>query len=227
MSTIDWRTVICRKFSARPLLLLWCVAAIALPEPAAAVDDSLLWLPRNYYRHKRHLYHAAEVAEQTEQCRYVIAGTINQDRSTQEHPVFKITCRDADRQTFAFLVDGLSYDILNRPPPPDPEEIAKRELQQRLEKKWMVCFDQLEQRTDALQGLTWSTQDMPEATMNGDDDITFEVDFNAASEAGNVLHYRAQCHFQGDDKKIDIYSRLEVPVFVAVEAATDDQKNKY
>ena len=203
---------------------LCCGITLGMPVPVFAVDDSQLWLPRNYYRQKKHLYEAAEVAEQTEQCRYVIAGTIQEDRSTPEHPVFKITCRDAERKTFAFLVDGLSFDILNRPPPPDPEEVAKRELLKRLEKMWMVCQDQVELRTSGLRGLTWLTQEMPEAAVSGDDEFTFDMEFNAASSAGNVLHYRAQCQFQGDEKNIAIYSRLMMPVFVAAQDSAEEEQ---
>lgn len=183
---------------------------------AYAVDNSQLWLPRNYYRHFKHLQEAARVSEETQMCQHVIAGTILQNRSTLEHPIFKITCRDNERKTFAYIVDGLSYEILNRPPPPDPEALELIALNRKLDELWSLCSDQLQQRTQGLRGVAWliegGIKQRPQAVMNGDEDVLFEVLFNSAGRRGNVLNYQALCHFRDGDKDINIYAYLDAGV---------------
>ena len=192
------------------LLFVSLIATVLFANESIAVNRDQLWLPRDYYRHFRSLYKAAEISEQTERCQYVIAGTLSQERSTKEHPVFIVTCRDQERQTFAYIVDGLSLDILNRPAPPDPEMLAQQELQKEIEKKWMACQEQIKKRTRGLRGIAWLGQETPEAKMDGDQIIGFEQDFNASDPNGYVLHFKARCHYEGDKKHIDINARLEL-----------------
>lgn len=201
MLVINWRKVVC-LFCASTSLAVASFDVIA-------VDQSQLWLPRNYYRHFKSLYHAAEVAEATERCRYVIAGTVNLARSSHELPIFQITCRDSERQTFAWIIDGLSYDILNLPPPPDPEMVAQQQLREKLQIYWSKCFSQLKTRAGSLRGLAWQTQEMPEAEMAGENDIRFSITFNAIANSGRRLSYIGECHFAEENKTVLIHPWVE------------------
>jgi len=174
---------------------------------AFAINQDQLWLPRDYYRHFRSLTKAAEMSEQTERCDHVIAGTLSQERSTKDHPVFIVTCRDQERQTFAYIIDGLSLEILNRPPPPDPEMVAEKELQLKLEQYWLACYQQIKRRTQGLRGTNLS-QDLPAAEMQDEENMQFHVDFNATSMQGHALHFRAECIYESGKKSIDIHPRL-------------------
>jgi hypothetical protein len=203
--------------------LLLVVIPILYSHFLYAFNQDQLWLPRDYYRHLRALYKAAELSEQTERCQYVIAGTLSQERSTKDHPVFVVTCRDQERQTFAYIVDGLSMEILNRPPPPDPELLAERELQLVLEKKWLACYEQIKKRTQGLRAIAMN-QDMPEAHMDNDNNIAFIVDFNATSMDGFALRYRANCQYAGDSKVVDINRSIEV-VQESPEATVESASN--
>ncbi|GAB1256361.1 hypothetical protein NBRC116494_08630 [Aurantivibrio plasticivorans] len=195
MLAISWRSLICQI----------CVSGLLFADVAmAAVDPSQLWLPRNYYRYKKALNQAVEVGEATERCRYVIAGTISQGRSKPDHPVFKITCRDKQRQTFAWLIDGLSMEIINRPPPPNSEELAKQRRMKEYESYWEICSAQIELRTGQMRGVTREVSGMPEAKEQGKD-VVFDVRFNAAGTSGSTLKYLGVCRFAGDEKHIDIH----------------------
>lgn len=182
---------------------------LVLSPCALSINQDQLWLPRDYYRHFRALFDAAEMSEQTERCKYVIAGTLSQERSTKDHPVFVITCRDNERQTFAYIVDGLSLEILNRPAPPDPELLAQQELELKLEKQWLTCYEQLKLRTQKLRGLSGFSQNLPAYELDQDKNPLFMVDFNAAAEDGTALQFRAQCQFEGDKKRLAINRRID------------------
>jgi len=208
MLTIYWRKRIC--LWCKPSLIFGLFVMLLVLEPVWAINQDQLWLPRDYYRHLRALYKAAEISEETERCAYVIAGTLSQERSTKEHPVFVITCRDQERQSFAYIIDGLTLDILNRPAAPDPELVAQKEMQLKLEKLWLACYQQLKLRTQGLRATNLS-QDLPEATMADDNHISFQVDFNATSIQGDTLHYQALCHYEGEKKTIDINARISGP----------------
>ena len=186
---------------------------------AMAINRDQLWLPRDYYRHLRTLYKAAEMAEDTERCKYVIAGTLSQERSDIDHPVFVITCRDQQRQTFAYIMDGISLEILNRPSPPDPEVAAQQALQQKLEKKWLACFEQIKRRTQGFRNTSLS-QDMPAANVIDDNNVHFIVDFNATSRSGDALRYRARCEFNGNKKVVVINALLQAEM---VDITTPDK----
>ncbi len=193
----------------KKLFIAILIATSIFPHTVLAINQDQLWLPRDYYRHFRSLYKAAEISEQTERCSYVIAGTLSQERSNKEHPVFVITCRDSQRQTFAYIVDGLSLEILNRPAAPDPEMLAQQELQKEIEKKWMACQEQIKKRTSGLRGIAWLGEELPEAKMEGKTIKGFEKDFNASSPNGYVLHFRANCVYEDDKKTIDINARVD------------------
>lgn len=71
-----------------------------------AVELEQLWVPKSYMRHMPRLYDAAERVEQWSRCAELLEGTTHLDRTTEKHPVFTITCRNAEGRTFSVLVDG-------------------------------------------------------------------------------------------------------------------------
>lgn len=183
------------------------------PSQVLAVNNSQLWLPRNYNRYFKHLQKAARVAEEAQRCHTVIAGTVSQTHSSKDNPVFKITCRDSDRKTFVYLIDGLSYKFHNQAST-GTEDLEQQSLNKRLDDLWMICSAQLQKRTQNLGGVTWLSSEKggegrPDAVINGDDDILFEVLFNTSGGTGDLLRYRALCHFKTGVKNINIYAYLE------------------
>ncbi len=220
MLTTCWRNVLSRMSRARPLTIFqsWLVGlglAFVLAvtsQPVLALDKDQLWLPRNYYRYFRELYDAAEIVEATERCVYIIDGTINTTTSTKKHPIFKITCRDPNRLTFAYMVDGLSLKILNLPPPPDPEELARRERVKILTGFWDKCMAHLEHRTARLKARKWVTEAMPE----DQSEAIFAVEFDGRSDTGRRLGYVGRCDFTGEKPAINIHARLPEPELPAI-----------
>ena len=74
----------------------------------------------------------------------------------------------------------------------------------------MLCFDQISQRVQGLRGLAGLSQDMPEAKLDANKNVVFQVDFDAASADGYNLHFRAVCRYQGDKKQVDINRRVDL-----------------
>ena len=82
--------------------------------------------------------------------------------------------------------------------------------QERRVRLWEDCVAQLQERVGAMRGLEWLTQSMPEPKLPGlnmkmpdelgeQPAVSFEIDFNAVSYAGEDLRYRAVCRSQADE----------------------------
>jgi len=76
--------------------------------------------------------------------------------------------------------------------------------QERRVRLWEDCVTQLKERVGAMRGLEWLTQTMPEPRMEFPADlgeqppVSFQIDFNALSYAGEALRYRAFCRSEAD-----------------------------
>lgn len=188
-------------------LFLQCVCLVTIAyitsfSPVVyAINRDQLWLPREYYRHFRKLYSAAEMSEATEKCKQVVAGTLSQERSTKQHPIFVVTCRDKQRKTFAYIVDGLTLDILNKPKALDPEAAAQEALRKRLANQWDSCFQQIKQRTKSLSGITGLKSSVPDASVDENDNPRFETGFNASSKQGLALQFEVICQYENQSQK--------------------------
>ncbi|WP_460240780.1 hypothetical protein [Aurantivibrio infirmus] len=188
----------------------------------ADVDPELLWLPRNYNHHYKTLYRAANTVEQHDRCAQVIAASLSESESDIEHPIFKITCRDDNRISFIAVVDGFTNEILNLPPSPveaepepeaelTPAEIEQQARQAKRDKFWQLCFSQVEKRSRELKSLEWLHKEQPDPAEETESSLLFHVDFNARTDSGEKLEFRAHCDFQGDEKRIEIRARNLMP----------------
>lgn len=218
----------------------------------ASVDVEDLWLPKTYNRHLPRLYDAAQLMAQSARCARFIEGQAHLDKTSLEHPVFTLTCRNPEGQTYSLVVDGPSLDVLDatRPSGRVSFEQLEREYQQELELErererkrqelaeqeqkakelaelrrqwqawwqteqerqtriWEECVAQLQERVGAMDGLEWLTQTMPEPKMpelkmkiptelGEEPPVSFQIDFNAVSYAGEDLRYRAFCRSEAD-----------------------------
>lgn len=97
------------KNSFLPFSAAGLVGASLLFSPALmAVDMEQLWVPKSYLRHLPRLYDAAQLVEQTPVCEEFLEGTTHLGRTTMEHPVFTLKCRNEEGKTFSLMVDGPS-----------------------------------------------------------------------------------------------------------------------
>lgn len=205
MSTFYSR-VRCYQLLISQLLVFACIFK------AEAVEDYQLWLPREYYKYKQALDKAARIAENTNRCIYVIAGTVNLPKSTPDHPVFTLTCRDLNKKTFAWLIDGLNFEIVNSPEKnlsPVEKILAARRKDN--EKYWAKCKEQLNQRTEKLKGLAWEMQGMPMPT-DLEKGVRFSLSFSAAGKRGKPLNFIATCDRDDDLFNLQIAPVAEPPV---------------
>lgn len=201
----------------------------------AAVDQDLLWLPRNYNHHYKTLYRAANTVEQHERCVKVIAASLSEAESNIEHPVFKITCRDKERVSFVAVVNGFTNEILNLPPSlseepielePEielsPEEVAQQAHQSKLDEHWRRCISQVERRARNLNLLEWLYEGQPTPVEDSETTVLYHLDFNARTKDGEALAYRAHCDFSSDEEDIGIHAR-NLP---RITAGEDSDENK-
>lgn len=110
-----------RLRNPRSRFACWTLLSVALwlPVPAASTDVDIdrLWLPKSHLRHLPRLYDAARLVKDSPRCAEFIEGTSQLDRSTLEHPIFKLTCRAPEGETYSLLVDGPSLHKLDETRP--------------------------------------------------------------------------------------------------------------
>ncbi len=187
--------------------VLLMVAGVGVSESVHAVDPSQLWLPRNYNRYPKELKQAADVAETTKRCRQVIAGTASTKHSQKDHPVFKIICRDENKKTFPWLIDGKTMEIVNKPKGQEvvplkeavveeakgetnvegtseaavKEAVAEKEElgPSEHDKVWATCSYHLRERVKHLRGLSLDTDVMPLPIELESKGLFFELSFKA------------------------------------------------
>ncbi len=110
-----------RRFFHLSYLSLVVAMGVACPsvanqgqvESAKPIPESQLLLPRSYQDHLPALQESARLALSTERCVRLLQGGLQLDRSRPEHPVFRILCRDAHQQSYAMLIDGLSFHLID------------------------------------------------------------------------------------------------------------------
>jgi len=141
-----------RRPVLRALALMLPVMIYCLPV-AAEVDLDRLWLPSSYQRHLPRLYDAARNVQDLPGCAELIEGTSQLDRSRVDHPVFRLTCRDDDGETYSLLVDGPSQKLLDDTRP-----------------EGLIAFEQLreeyEQERERLEALTRREQELADLELS-------------------------------------------------------------
>ncbi len=135
-----------RRRSVIPLWILWLISVCG---PAVqAVELEQLWFPESYLRHLPRLYDGAKLVAESERCAQFINGSVQVDRSSLTHPVFRYNCRDQGLRTYSLLVDGLTLEVL------DPTRPGGRVSFAELEREWEAELErqrQLEEARAAVQ----------------------------------------------------------------------------
>ncbi len=179
-----------------------------------AIDTSKLWLPTRHAALFLELKRAAEAAEDLDRCVKLVGGTIDLDRSKQNHPIYRILCRQENGRTYNEMVDGVSFKTLTtvyvEPKQPTAEELEaarlseekrnEEERQARIDQLWVLCKAKLLQKTRLMDGLTWLTEFPPAPEVFEEDKVVFYLQFDAKSLEGLDLKYQARCHFSEEDR---------------------------
>jgi len=189
---------------------------------ANAVVESGLWLPSSYQNHYLTLIRAAKLVEDNaDGCVSVIRGELNSRVSSKAHPIFRLTCRNENKRSFAVVIDGLAMEVIDPSYPGGtvsfPElkrlraleeqrlvEEAKLEAERqellRQEKLWLACSDKLAERTKSMKERRNLTEGAPPVDLSREDYIKYTIDFDAKGGKGRILRYRAVCEFDPSEK---------------------------
>lgn len=201
-----------------------CVSAsmlLGMSLPSSAVDESRLWVPTNYERQYLDLVKAAKAAESLDRCVSMIRGTIDIERSSQEHPIFRIQCRQESGRTYNEMVDGISFETLTTPVIVEQklsaEELAalkleeERERLENIEKTKVGFLDRCKVELDAKSRLFINMKLLnpePEPQEFTLENAKYYLDFDAEDINGVALKYRAIC-WVGENVEIKIRTRRE------------------
>ncbi|GLS25241.1 hypothetical protein [Marinibactrum halimedae] len=166
-------------------------------------DSKRLWLPASYQYLLPQLRKAASIVEETPRCQKILRGERIEALSTDEHPMFRIICRDSNFMSYPVVVDGKTFAVQQN------EDGGKKERHKRFnEKYWAICTKALEQRASAMQNLKWHFPTEPKPTSLTTDLVTYELDFDATSVSGEALRYRGFCRFSSiSEFEIDLKPR--------------------
>lgn len=171
------------------------------------LNESRLWLPAKYHKLYLELKESALAAEALDGCTEVLQGTLDLDQSEPERPIFRILCRRPDGVSYNEMVDGVTKKTLTTVIA-EPVELTLEELEQlRLERERRemaeqqkkklqlrdLCAQKIEHATALMLEKQVLTPADAEPIAYGDDQATFQVDFNARSIDGRHLKYSAIC----------------------------------
>lgn len=199
--TFNWRKSRIINYAAGGL------SGLFLSVSVESFDESRLWLPITYQTHYLKLKEAAASAESLERCEEIMSGTMDRDRSSRNHPIFRITCRQPNGQSYNEMVDGLSFETLTTSRETKykltAEELAQQKLAEEQRKQaekektaWSTCAGELVQRIKGMNNIRWLNKEAPEPVSQMDGELEFIIDFDAEAYGGEALHYRSTCHFR-------------------------------
>lgn len=199
---------------------------IFVAEAVAEVQNDRLWLPESHAKYFLDLKKAAEAADNLERCVTVLRATLDLEKSTSDHPVFIVLCRQVNGRSYNEIVDGLTFETTTienvipvEPTAEDLEAIRleeERQLQAQAEQRrinlWNSCETTLHSKVALMNGVTWLYSAPPEPEVFDDGSVLFIVDFDAQDAHGAQLRYRARCEFSQDDElEASISARKDLP----------------
>lgn len=168
--------------------LFFVVLAMTSPR-TLAVEDLDLWLPASARDLMPQLRKAALAVEATEECAKLMQAGLYEASRKAEVPLFLMLCRDADRRSYAVLVNSQTLDMTFPGRKPAPKGFSNKIIAS----NWRNCQDQLQRKTRYMKNMVLLTQGMPEPDSSEPDKLTLAVDFDAESLQRQPLHYRATC----------------------------------
>jgi len=164
-----------------------------------AVDESRLWVPGKYETLFLDLKKAAEKANALEKCKTVLRGTVDLEQSKDNHPIFRILCRQSNNKTYNEMVDGVSFETLTTKVEAPIELSVEEALVARKTMLWKTCSAAVDEKIRLMQGVTRTRDEYIAPEHYSQDDVVYLVDFNAKDMYGADLKYRAKCVFGVDD----------------------------
>lgn len=205
---MQWHLVIYKVFVSAIIFMSGCSGS------ALALDKSRLWLSQSDQKYYLDLVRAARVADALDRCQSVLEGTLDREQSQQNHPYFRILCRQENGRSYNEIVDGLSFETLTTPVIVEPElsEAEKEHLRQlqkaqeelelarRKTEAWQRCEEQIRHQTQLMIHMVWLTTEEPAPLSFDDNEAVFIADFDAHDPGGNLLHFSATCTISFPDK---------------------------
>lgn len=182
--------------------LLRDLCLISLPLAVSAVhaeelDESRLWLPKNYERIYLDLKESAKAALKLDRCVKVVRGTVDLEQSSKEHPIFRIQCRQENGRTYNEMVDGLSKKTLTTVEIDESQD--ESELEERQKVFWRQCEKAFNTKTRLFQGLKVSEGGNVPREFS-ESSAKYVIDFDAEDMHGQSLQYRAICVAKMDEE---------------------------
>lgn len=180
-----------------------CLPLSASPALAADVDPDRLWLPKSYAVHWSSLRAVAEATLAGERCKSLVRGEIARAKSTPDHPVFGITCRDENNRTFLSLYDGLTMVSLDPESEPEDNEEPVNQDPAILEQPiYEYCLSRWQEELVSMKNLAWvdsienwraNRSEALELDGRTTTHFYYERNFDATDMAGAPLRYTAYC----------------------------------
>ena len=212
-----------RKILKTKCLVPGLIVGLVGVNQSSALDEERLWLPTNYERVYLDLKASAEKAEALDRCVKVLRGTIDLQKSTPEHPIFRIQCRQENGRTYNEMVDGLTKETLTtvqvvEVPLTEEELEAKRleeekqrlaELESRKNEFLSSCLGTLREKTRLFKDVE-ILNTAPEPLEFDMESALFKFQFDAKDIHDVSLAYQAVCSVEaGMAPSIKIKGRRE------------------
>lgn len=190
----------------RKWTLFFLALTISLVASSAhAVKAGRLWLPKKYHYAMVKLENTAYLASQTERCTEVLAGKMDQSKSTAGNFHFVITCRDDKRRSFNRVYhypSDASAPVLvleQQRPEPEPEVLVEEAQPPGLsgDEAWLLCIDALKKKTKNMIGVLYMDEN-PTPGLLAQEGYDFIIPLEAKNPGGNRLRYNGVCQVLPD-----------------------------
>lgn len=134
---------ICRLLNSR----FWLLGVFIVYSPAtfSEVGVELLHIPKSFIIRLPALFDGAQLVEQSARCQKFIQGTVDMNRATSKHPIFRYTCRDQHEKIYHLRVDGLTLHLLDDTRPSGSISFAALQAEIDQQKQRAIQQEQLKQ----------------------------------------------------------------------------------
>lgn len=199
------------------IITSWTVCLL-LSASSQALDKSRLWLPSKYRDLMPALIDAAEQAEATRRCQWVINGEMNVQRSTDEEHIFTITCRDESHHsyllTYQHQAGSHQTQLLSEQGKAKPraatidEQSNQAQLTPSIDANTAleICSEAVATQTDEM-GVVVFPDTQAKEVKSDQNGFFFRFLFDVSGVLGNNVRYRADC-------RVDNTESVNVEVFL-------------
>ena len=188
-----------------------------------ALDQDRLWLPVRYQGLFLDLKAAASAALDLQRCIEVMSGTLDMDNSTEDHPIFRIKCKQVNGRSYNELVDGLTKRTItaaavDAPLTQEEQEALRLEEERRLQEAeekrvaterafWAGCEEKAREKAALMNQAQLYIEPRPEPIFFDELMARYQFFADAVNAEGIALYFTFHCEVDEQGARLSLKRR--------------------